>query len=69
MGFKDKYTTADLISEDISIKTMQNLELGLVVDDKTISDEPNKMIISNDAYAIGEMLEELMNQISFRGRL
>ncbi len=45
MGFKDKYTTASLITSDIS-------------PDKK---EKDKIPLSNDAYAIGELLETLIN--------
>ena len=47
MSFKEKYTTADVLSEKIAL-------------DKD-SKEKDKIIISNDAMAIGEMLECLIN--------
>ena len=49
MAFKDKYTTAD------------NLEVSMLMDKDT--KEKNKIIISNDAMAIGEMLELLCNKM------
>lgn len=45
MNFKDKYTTNDLISADLSISKV----------------EKDKTVLSNDAYAIGQLLETLIN--------
>lgn len=52
MSFKDKCTTADLISADKS-------------DEKL---ESQKMTLSNDAYIISELLEALIQEINFRSR-
>ena len=46
MVFRDKYTTADLIASD----------------DTPDKKEKTKIIISNDALAIGELLEVLINR-------
>lgn len=47
MSFKEKYTTADVLSVEVLI-------------DKNTK-EKDKVILSNDAYAIGELLETLIN--------
>jgi len=47
MNFREKYTTADLIAED---KTPDKKE-------------KDKMILSNDALAIGELLECWINKM------
>jgi len=50
MEFKEKYTTAELVTKD--------------------SKESTKIVLSSDAYAVGEMLQKLIEQLSFRmGRL
>lgn len=49
MGFKDKYTTREI------------LDVELIIDKDT--KEKDKVIISNDAYAIGELLECLANRM------
>lgn len=45
MGFSDKHTTADKISKDSSQEKK----------------EKDKIVISNDAFALGELLECLIN--------
>jgi hypothetical protein len=45
MSFKEKYTTADLITSDTSLEKK----------------EKEKIVLSNDAYAIGQLLETLIN--------
>jgi hypothetical protein len=47
MSFKDKYTTANLITSDTS-------------PDKK---EKDKVVLSNDAMAIGELLECFINKM------
>lgn len=49
MAFKDKYTTVDI------------LDVAILIDKNT--KEQDKIIISNDAMAIGEMLELLCNKL------
>jgi hypothetical protein len=49
MSFKDKYTTVDV------------LDVAILIDKNT--KEQNKVIISNDAMAIGEMIELLVNKM------
>ena len=49
MGFKDKYTTKGL------------LDVAILIDKNT--KEADKMLVSNDTYAIGEMLELLINKM------
>ena len=49
MGFKEKYTTEDIL----------NVEILIDKDTK----EKDKHIISNDAMAIGELLETLSNRM------
>jgi len=48
MGFKDKYTTKEI------------LDVEILIDKNT--KEKDKMILSNDAYAIGQLLETLINK-------
>lgn len=50
MNFKDKYTTADLIAADLSPS----------------KEEKDKTVLSNDAYAIGQLLETLINMTRVR---
>ena len=45
MGFTNKYTTTTLIAADIGTAQL----------------EKTKIVVSSDAYAIGEMIEQLMN--------
>ena len=47
MGFKDKYTTKEI------------LDVEILVDKNT--KEKDKTVLSNDAMAIGELLETLIN--------
>ena len=49
MSFKDKYTTPDI------------LDVAILMDKHT--KEQDKIVISNDAMAIGEMLELLCNKM------
>lgn len=49
MSFKDQYTTKEIL----------DVELILNKDTK----EKNKIILSNDAYAIGQLLETLTNKM------
>lgn len=49
MAFKDKYTTPEI------------LDVAILIDKKT--PEQDKIIISNDAMAIGEMIELLCNKL------
>lgn len=54
MDFKDKYTTSELVANDLSPK----------------KEESKKIVISNDTYALSEMLDNLIKELSFRrGRL
>lgn len=45
MKFKDKFTTKELIDADLSQSKI----------------EKDKTVLSNDAYAIGQLLETLIN--------
>ena len=59
MGFKDKYTTEALLS-----KYSVNMETSMVkldTSDVVVDNEVDKIVLSNDAYAIGELLETLIN--------
>lgn len=49
LAFRDKYTTSDIVAKDTSLEKK----------------EKDKIIISNDSMAIGELLETLIN---IRGR-
>lgn len=60
MGFKDKYTRDDLIFKENSVlASMKSEELSSM--DKDFVKESDKIILSNDAYALGELLEALIN--------
>lgn len=48
MSFKDKYTTKEI------------LDVEIILDKDT--KEKDKMLLSNDAYAIGQLLETLINR-------
>lgn len=52
MGFKEQYTTKEI------------LDVAILVDKDT--KEKDKIVLSNDAYAIGEMLDYLIQQLNFR---
>ena len=51
LAFRDKYSTSELVAKDMSLEKK----------------EKDKIILSNDAMAIGEMLELLIN--TMRGRI
>lgn len=57
MGFKDRYTTNELISKDKPLDPKDVISLGI----KDYVPENAKVVLSNDAFAIGEMLETLIN--------
>jgi hypothetical protein len=54
--FKEKYTTTELVSKDVPLDP-KDLGLGAA----SYKPEKDKILLSNDAYAIGEMLEILIN--------
>ena len=57
MSFKDKYTTDKLIvDEKISMDLMLELPKDIVL-------EEEKIVLSNDAFAIGEMMQELSDRL------
>jgi len=49
MSFKDKYTTNEKLS------------IAVLIDKDT--KEKDKVVLSNDAYAIGELIETLTNML------
>ena len=57
MSFKDKYTTDKLIvDEKISMDLLTDLP-------KDVKLEEEKIVLSNDAFAIGEMMQELSDRL------
>ena len=60
MGFKEQYTTAELVSKEVNYLAL----LGeSEVIPKDVVYEQNKIVLSNDAFAIGQMLECLINKL------
>ena len=60
MSFKDKYTRNDLVlAEQNVLSSMKPDELDTL--DKDFIKESDKIILSNDAFALGEALEALIN--------
>lgn len=63
MRFKDKYTTNDILTKKASSNIMINPS---GISEILVDDEVEKTIISNEAYAIGEMLDTLIEELKFR---
>lgn len=62
ISFDSRYTTAERVAKDT---------VPLDFDGKPLKDyipESSKTVLSNDAYAIGLLLDELIRQVSFRMR-
>lgn len=59
MSFTDNYTT---LSREENIK-IKNIEINIP------SEETQKIILSEDAYAIGSMIEQLIFSIENAGRM
>jgi hypothetical protein len=54
MSFKTQYTTSDLILSEASMKPEELPKDNL---------EKDKVVLSNDAYAIGQLLECAINKM------
>jgi hypothetical protein len=58
--FKDEYTTTDLVLEESLVLN------DSVVEENPVNPEKDKIVLSNDAYAIGQLLESLINALRSR---
>lgn len=64
MGFKDEYTTAEKLIEYNIQKAVYELKPSKDKDGNTISfPSAPKIIISNDAFAVGDAITELIRII------
>ena len=54
MSFKESYTTSELVTKESTLD-LKDLPKEYVL-------EKDKIILSNDAYAIGQLLETLINR-------
>jgi hypothetical protein len=64
MSFTDEYTTNELLLRKSSSNFVMNLEgVPEVLVDEDSDKEESKIILSNDAYAIGQLLETLINKL------
>jgi hypothetical protein len=74
MSFTNKYTTAELVSKEAAVLLpLRSEDIKILSDNlKLVNNtfEKDKVIVSNDAYAIGNMLDVLNENLNFRlGRL
>ena len=64
MSFVEKYTTTDKVAkEDVFLKSLDAKELEALEKSKVTPFEKEKLIISSDAFAIGELLVLLSNRL------
>jgi len=54
MGFTDKYTTSEKITAETNV---------IILDKDLIPVEKDKVVVSNDAFALGDVIQELINKI------
>jgi len=60
MAFKDKYTTDLFISNEKAVLAVQDPKNPIL---DFVTTEQDKTVLSSDAYALGEMLQEVSSRL------